>query len=97
MTKLMILSYFRFSIYKDAVDFLLTEDKGIHKKAEILGVAERIFLIEEALEFFSKLLPKHRISAPPAIKFIPTYNLNLEDSIFNSLKEDYHEIIHNYN
>ena len=31
-----------YSIYRDAADFLITEDRGIHKKASKLGIIDRI-------------------------------------------------------
>lgn len=31
-----------YSTYKDAVDFLITEDRGIHKKASKLGIIDRV-------------------------------------------------------
>ncbi|MHA1357893.1 MAG: PIN domain-containing protein [Candidatus Helarchaeota archaeon] len=78
-----------YSIYKNAADFLITEDKGIHKKADLLGISQRVFAIDEALEYFSKIFLEIKISALPALKEVPTHNLNLEDPIFDSLKQDY--------
>lgn len=80
-----------YAVYKDAVDFLITEDRGIHKKAKRLGVDERVFLINEALPLFRNYIHKERIFSPPALKEDFIYNLNLEDLIFDSLKGDYEE------
>jgi hypothetical protein len=41
-----------YSVYRDAVDFLITENRGIHKKASKLGVNDRVLLIDEALQIF---------------------------------------------
>jgi rRNA-processing protein FCF1/predicted RNA-binding protein with PUA-like domain len=78
-----------YAVYKDAVDFLITEDRGIHKKAKRLGVDERVFLITEAIPIFKNYKCKERIISPPALKKEFVYNLDLEDPIFDSLKEDY--------
>lgn len=80
-----------YAVYKDAVDFLITEDRGIHKKAKRLGVDERVFLINEALSVLKNYTRKERIISPPALKEDFVYNLILEDPIFDSLKEDYEE------
>ncbi|MEN4018224.1 MAG: hypothetical protein PQ975_06905 [Methanobacterium sp.] len=77
-----------YSVYKNEVSFLLTEDKGIHKKAFNLGIEDRVLSIDDALKIFSyRRDPSH----PPPIKKEKVYNLDLEDTIFDSLKEEYDE------
>ncbi len=78
-----------YSVYKDAVDFLITEDRGIHKKASRLEIDDRVFLINDALQIFREYLPKEKMISPPALREEPVHNLNLEDPIFNSLRQDY--------
>lgn len=39
-----------YSVYKNEVSFLLTEDKGIHKKAFNLGIDDRVLSIDDALK-----------------------------------------------
>jgi len=43
-------------VYKNAVHFLLTEDGTIRRKSGRLGVSDRVFGIDEALEYFKKQL-----------------------------------------
>ncbi|MBP1929147.1 rRNA-processing protein FCF1 [Methanolinea mesophila] len=79
-----------FCVYRNAVDFLLTEDRDIHKKAQALGIEDRVFLVSEALAFFNQQIPrKDQIATPPALVQDYVYNLNIEDPIFNSLIADY--------
>jgi predicted nucleic acid-binding protein/uncharacterized protein YfkK (UPF0435 family) len=78
-----------YTVYKDAVDFLVTEDRDIHKKAVKLGIDNRVLLIAEALTVFHGHLQKDSIIIPPALERKPVYNLNLSDPFFNSLKEEY--------
>jgi hypothetical protein len=82
-----------YCIYKDAADFLITEDKEILKKSEKLGIADRVFSVSESLEYFKKhsLYLTVKPVSPPALKEIPMHNLDLNDSFFDSLKEDYGE------
>lgn len=79
-----------YAIYKDAVDFFITEDKGLHKKSTNVGLEERVFSIAESIRFFSKWIPsKEAIHTPPAFFEDNMYNLDLKDSIFDSLRIDY--------
>jgi len=76
-----------YSVYADEVDFLVTEDKGIHSKAFELGLQDRIFTIEEGVEFFEPADPS--IQSPEAIDRTTVGELNLSDPIFDSLDADY--------
>ncbi len=80
-----------YAVYKDAVDFLITEDRGIHKKAQRLGIDDRVLLINDALQLFEGYIHKEWIITPPALRDEYVYNLNLKDPIFDSLKKDYEE------
>lgn len=80
-----------FCVYKDVIDFLITEDKGIHKKAEKLAISDRFFNIKEALTYFQRIYSRNRVSSPPALRQIPVYKIDLNDSLFDSLKGDYLE------
>lgn len=81
-----------FSVYKDAVDFLVTEDKGIHKKSIRLDISDRVLSIDEGIDVFGKELPNEEVVKPPALKDDAVYNLDLSDSIFDSLKKEYGEL-----
>ena len=59
--------YILYAVYKDAVDFLITEDRGIHKKAGKLGMSDRVLLINEGRGIFENYLHKERIISPPHI------------------------------
>jgi len=80
-----------YSIYKDSIDFLITEDRSIHKKAGSLGIDDRVLLIDEALQFFGNYLPKYGMRAPLPLKNELVKNLDLADPIFDTLTEEYPE------
>ena len=72
----------------DAVDYLVTEDVGIHKRARRMGVADRVLLVADALAILDVLhvpLP----AAPPSVRRIKVHQLNLDDSIIDGLRADY--------
>ncbi len=78
------------AVYRNAVNFLITEDLGIHKKAKKVNLEERVLNIIEALDLFKKELPKD-VKLPPALHKTTMANLNINDPLFDSLREDYPE------
>lgn len=78
-----------FAVYKNAVDFVITEDRGIHKKASKLGIEERVFTLEDALTTLEKIFTKFPPRYPPAITETAVHSLDVKDKIFDSLKEEY--------
>jgi rRNA-processing protein FCF1 len=78
-----------YSVYRNAVDFLITEDKGIYRKAQKLGLEDRVFDIEEAIRYLRKYFLDENIYQPLAIKVVQLYQLNLDDRLFDGLKRDY--------
>jgi predicted nucleic acid-binding protein len=79
-----------YCIYKDAVDFLITEDLGIHEKAKRIGISDRVFTVSEANKYFNREKETGTVRPPP-LKEVPVHNLDLRDSIFDSLKRDYYD------
>lgn len=80
-----------YAVYKNAVDFLITEDSGIHKKAAEINIQDRVLLIDDALQRFKKGCYEFKTSVPPALKEDYVYNLDLNDPIFDRLKKNYPE------
>jgi predicted RNA-binding protein with PUA-like domain len=80
-----------YSLYRDAVDFLITEDRDIHKKSRKLDIEDRVFLIIDALRFMEGYFTKDSFIAPPALAQVPVHNLDINDPIFDSLKGSYKE------
>lgn len=77
-----------YALYRDAIDLLVTEDRGMHKKALQLGVADRVHYIQQAAELLKRLHTKEAV-ALPSIRDVPTHSLDLNDPFFDSLREDY--------
>ncbi|MBE0524509.1 MAG: hypothetical protein IBX40_09300 [Methanosarcinales archaeon] len=77
-----------FSIQKNAVDLLITEDYGLHKKANRVDLDDRVLSIDSALDFFKNLyarrVPKHALLKEDFVR-----NLDVDDPFFDLLKEDY--------
>ncbi|MGB3493246.1 MAG: GNAT family N-acetyltransferase [Elainellaceae cyanobacterium] len=74
----------------DAVDYLVTDDLGIHKKANQLGLSSRVATSEEALSIIKALFPKAERERP-ALNKVFAYELDERDPIFQSFRTDYPE------
>lgn len=77
-----------FGLLKKKVDFLVTGDKGIFKKAVLLGLEDRVLSIQSALSFFERLhalvLPRTDLLETKLVS-----ELNIDDAFFDSLKLEY--------
>ncbi|MCM1986640.1 PIN domain-containing protein [Methanococcoides seepicolus] len=77
-----------YSLQKNLVDFLITEDKGIKNKASLLNLDDRVFSIEAALDYFNvmyqRFSPSHSL-----LRKMYAHEINIDQSFFDSLKEDY--------
>lgn len=76
-------------VFVGRVDILITEDKKIRKKADALGIADKVFTIDSFLEkTFAEHpdLVNYKVLNVQKLKF---GRINLDDDFFTSLKEDY--------
>jgi predicted nucleic acid-binding protein len=78
-------------VFCNRVDFLITEDRKIHKKASELGILERVFTIDAFLEKVTAENPELSDYKVLSVKKELFGNLNLRDTFFDSFREDYKE------
>jgi len=71
------------------IDFLVTEDRDIHQKASRKDLDDRVLLVEEALQIFNNYINKDTEIAPLPLKREYVRDLDYDDPIFDSLKEEY--------
>lgn len=72
----------------DAVDFLITQDRGLHKRARHVNISDRVFRVEDALVWLRETFDRIKVSLP-YIEEKKCHQLNRNDDIFNSLRRDY--------
>ena len=77
------------AVKADAVDFLVSEDRGVHRKARRLGIESRVLLLQDAINLLRDFFDESP-SPPPAVQKVYVHELNDQDEIFNSLRADYH-------
>jgi predicted nucleic acid-binding protein len=76
-------------VFVGRADILITEDKKIHKKANDLGISDKVFTIDSFLEKTFAEHPElvnYKVLNVQKLKF---GRINLTDNFFDSLKEDY--------
>jgi GNAT superfamily N-acetyltransferase/rRNA-processing protein FCF1 len=77
-----------FAVEKDAVDFLVTRDNGLRRRARARGLGDRVYDPIEALALLRGL------EAPPlrrhtAVESVPVHHLDPNDHFFDSMRVDY--------
>lgn len=76
-------------VFGNRVDILISEDKKIHKKATELGIQGKVFTIEAFLEKCVAENPTLVDYNVLSVKKEHFGNININDSFFDSFKEDY--------
>jgi GNAT superfamily N-acetyltransferase len=71
-----------------AVDFLVTEDAGIHRKARRVDLGQRVLLVGDARDMLRTFLDQPP-TAPPAVRWINATELEERDPIFDSVRAEY--------
>lgn len=78
-------------VYNERVSFLITEDRGIHQKANILGIPEKVYKIDTFLEKCIAENPELKDYQVLSVKKEYFGNIDIRDNFFNSFREDYAE------
>jgi predicted nucleic acid-binding protein len=73
----------------DRVDVLITEDRGIHRKAVRLGIASAVFTIDSFLEKLTAENPALADYKVLAVKKAYFGDIDLRDTFFDSFRNDY--------
>jgi hypothetical protein len=83
-TDLLILS----SVDANAVDYLVTEDDKLHRRAKRVGLGDRVLTIADAILMVRALFPTVP-KTPPLVTPLIAHQLNESDPIFASFRGDY--------
>ena len=73
----------------ERVDILITEDRGIHRKAVRLGLAGRVFTIDAFLEKVTAENPALADYKVLSVRKVPFGDVDLKDAFFDSFRTDY--------
>jgi predicted nucleic acid-binding protein len=76
-------------LYADRVDILLSEDRGLHAKARMLGIGDRTFTIDSFLEKVTTENPELVEYKVLAVRKTPFGRIDVKAEFFDSFREDY--------
>lgn len=71
-----------------AIDFLVTQDTGLHRRAERAGLGTSLLTVEEALQWLKQTFTAQSVSLPYVVER-KAYEINRDHAIFASLRSDY--------
>jgi ribosomal protein S18 acetylase RimI-like enzyme len=72
----------------DVVDFLITEDVGLHKRAARANLHRRVFTVREALLWIQRTFDPKEFRLPYVVSR-KVHQISATDPIFKGLREDY--------
>jgi predicted nucleic acid-binding protein len=76
-------------VYADRVDVLISEDRGVHRKAIALGIADRVFTIDSFLEKAIAENPSLVDYKVLAVKRVLFGEVDVKAEFFETFREDY--------
>ena len=73
-----------------SVDFLVTEDQGIHNRARRIGpeFADRVMTVADAVGWLASHYEPKSVNLP-LVEEVPAHSIDMTDEFFKSLKGDY--------
>lgn len=76
------------AIVSECADYLITNDFDVIRKANVLGIKDRVLSINDAISMFRE---KEILDAyyPAFLEKVPFNSINLNDHFFDGLKDDY--------
>ena len=79
-----------YAVHRDCVACLVTEDRGIHRKAARFTFADRVYRLEEVIEALrQRFEPTRRL--PPSIHNVPVHSVAADESILSDLRRIYED------
>jgi predicted GNAT family N-acyltransferase len=77
-----------YSLSKNAVDLLISEDDGLHKRAEKAGLSSRVLTVLDALSWLRGTYEQETVFLP-SVEALLAYEIDFQDLIFDGLRSDY--------
>src|SRR5262245_7178555 len=71
-----------------AVDFIVSQDIGLHRRADKASLGANVLTIEEALEWLKQTFTSKDVKLPYVVER-KAYELSFDDPIFESIRADY--------
>ena len=71
-----------------AASHLVTEDHRLRRRADRAGLGDAVLSIVEAVDLLKRFIPLS-VEPPPRVSRIPTYAIDIEQPIFDSIRAEY--------
>ncbi|MBQ0063489.1 MAG: GNAT family N-acetyltransferase [Prevotella sp.] len=78
-----------FALYRGAVNVLVTNDEGIHKKASNVGIQDKVYRLEQMLLFLKRYSNKPIVHTYTGVQERYLYEIDKTQSFFDSLRQSY--------
>ncbi len=78
-----------FSLYRGAVHLLVTNDEGIHKKASKIGIQNKVYRLEQFLDFLRKYSNTPISYSYSGVQDHYMYEIDKKQPFFDSLRQAY--------
>ena len=78
-----------FALYRGAVHLLVTNDEGIHRKAQRIGIQDRVYRLEQLLLFLRRYTKDSVTFGYTGVKECHLYEIDKSQSFFDSLRQSY--------
>jgi hypothetical protein len=76
------------ALHQNAVAYLVTDDYRLRRRANKVGLAERVLTTVDAVNLLRQFAPA-TTAPPPRVLKVATYALDADQAIFESLRQDY--------
>lgn len=76
------------AVEANAIDYFVTQDDGIHRRARRVGLSDRVLTVADAIVAIQALFPTVP-RPPPLVASVLAHQLNEADPIFASFRQDY--------
>ena len=78
-----------FALYRGAVNVLVTNDEGIHKKASHIGIQDKVYRLEQMLLLLKRYSNKPITHTYTGVQERYLYEIDKSQSFFDSLRQSY--------
>ncbi|MGV0796895.1 GNAT family N-acetyltransferase [Mycolicibacterium elephantis] len=78
------------SLFSNAANFLVSDDAGLRRRARRVGVGHRVLTVADAAAMLEGFEPT-AAPPPPRVRVVQSYALDLDQEIFDSIRDDYPE------
>jgi predicted RNA-binding protein with PUA-like domain len=75
------------SLFANAANFLVSNDAGLRRRARRVGVGDRVLTVADAAAMLEGFEPTVA-PPPPRVRAVQSYALELDQEIFNSIRDD---------